>query len=66
MEERKRRRKTEDKGIIVSLCPDCKGKGKIPKMPSYMANPVVPATRPERMGFKVCPRCEGSGKIGEA
>jgi len=49
---------------ILSLCPLCKGTGKIPKKVPFLANPRAPATRPGSMGSETCPRCGGSGKVG--
>jgi hypothetical protein len=53
------------KGIkIISLCPDCKGEGKVPRELPLGANPKAPTTREGSQGYKKCPRCGGIGSIG--
>lgn len=49
---------------ILSKCPVCNGRGKVPKPLPFRANPKAPATRPERQGMETCPKCKGTGKIG--
>jgi len=58
------RRKARAKGMILAICPDCKGTGKVPKKLPFLANPKAPATRADRLGLETCPRCRGSGWIG--
>lgn len=50
------------KGSILAMCPDCKGTGKVPVKPFFLANPKASQTR--RQGMETCPRCGGTGKIG--
>jgi len=62
--EKRKRRKTSAKGVILAICPLCKGLGKVPRELPFAANPRVPATRPGRLGLKTCPRCGGQGRMG--
>lgn len=57
--------KKHAKGMeIVSVCPECSGKGKIPKEPPLFSNPKAPITNPKRSGMRDCPRCGGTGMLG--
>jgi len=49
---------------ILARCPECKGRGRIPKKLPFRANPRAWVTRAERLGKVTCPRCNGSGRIG--
>jgi RecJ-like exonuclease len=49
---------------IISQCPVCKGRGKVPRELPFGANPKAPATRPEKMGLKTCDKCQGTGTVG--
>jgi len=49
---------------ILSICPLCKGKGKIHKPLPPGANPRAPATRADKLGMITCPKCKGAGRIG--
>ena len=53
-----------EKMSIVSRCPECQGKGKVPKEVPFLANPKAPSTHAGRTGLKPCPRCQGRGVIG--
>jgi len=64
MTTRKKTRKTSDKGVILAVCPLCKGTGKVAKELPFRANPKAPATRADKLGMETCPRCGGSGKLG--
>ena len=56
-------RKENARGVILAICPLCKGKGKVPRKLPFLANPKAPATRADRLGFENCPKCHGSGQI---
>ena len=49
---------------ILSICPLCKGAGRIPKPVPPGANPKAPATRADRQGKETCTKCKGAGKVG--
>ena len=59
-----KKRPPREKMAVVSRCPECQGKGRVPKDIPFLANPRAPMTRPRDMGLKTCPRCGGSGTIG--
>ncbi len=64
MEARKKKRKAPAKGAILATCPDCKGRGKVPKQLPFRANPRAPATRADKLGLETCRRCNGTGRVG--
>ena len=64
METRRERHRAHAKGMILAICPDCKGTGKVPKKLPLLANPKAPLTRADRLGLETCPRCKGSGRLG--
>ena len=64
MAEKKKRKKTGARGMILARCPVCKGAGKVRKELPFRANPKAPATRADKLGMETCPRCKGSGRIG--
>ncbi|MDD4874421.1 MAG: hypothetical protein PHE15_05555 [Dehalococcoidales bacterium] len=49
---------------IISRCPVCKGKGKIPKEIPFEANPKAPPTRADKIALVICPECKGIGIVG--
>ena len=51
------------RGVILAICPVCKGAGIVTRELPFRANPKAPATRADRLGFKTCPRCNGSGRV---
>ena len=52
------------KGAILSTCPVCQGKGKVPRQPPFWGNPKAPLTRTDRLGLETCRQCRGTGRIG--
>ena len=59
--EKKKRQKTGARGMILAVCPVCKGKGKVPRELPFRANPKASATRADKLGMETCPRCKGKG-----
>ena len=64
MEAGRRREKARAKGMILAMCPDCKGTGQVPKKLPFLANPKAPMTRADKLGMETCPKCKGSGWVG--
>ena len=58
------KKKRGNRGMIMAMCPECKGAGKVPKKPPFLANPKAPATRADKSKEQTCPNCNGNGWVG--